>query len=245
MKRRTDRNEEIGKVYNKLTVLKVWFDGRYWRTECQCECGNKCTPALGDIRKIRRATTSCGCVQLAVSSAVHMKHGHYVTSIRDHGGSPEYLSWQAMKGRCYRSRNASYKHYGGRGITVCERWVDSFENFIADMGIKPTPKHMIDRIDTNGNYCPENCKWSDIIEQCNNKNNNVKYEFNGKSLTVAQISRITGVGYVTIRKRLEHGWTIPKAFVVPSNPLYDGYKRKRLVRLESTAECEAVTLTDG
>jgi len=134
-----------------------------------------------------------------------MKHGHYSTPIRCHGGSSEYKSWQAMKGRCYRPKNASFKHYGERGITVCERWRNSFKDFITDMGLKPTPKHTIDRIDTNGNYEPSNCQWSDNVTQCNNKSNNVFYDFKGDRKTLAQISRLSGISFECLKNRIIKG----------------------------------------
>jgi hypothetical protein len=83
--------------------------------------------------------------------------------------SPEYRNWQALKDRCYSKGTKYYKYYGGRGITVCDRWVDSFENFLADMGTRPSSKHSIDRIDVNGNYEPSNCRWATHCTQAINK----------------------------------------------------------------------------
>lgn len=207
MKRRSERNEEVGVKYGRLTVLSVHFDGRYWRTECQCDCGNKCTPALGDIKKKKHATTSCGCYAAEVASISHSLHGHAV-----HGSeSKEYGAWASMKSRCYRTRDDSFSKYGGRGIVVCDRWINSFENFFSDMGIKPTSQHSLDRIDVNGPYSPENCKWSTVIEQCNNRRSNVKLEFNGEMLTAPEISRRLGFPRHTITARMREGMTLHQA----------------------------------
>ena len=83
--------------------------------------------------------------------------------------SAEYNTWRSIKKRCYKLNNASYKDYGGRGITMCDRWFDSFENFFADIGPRPSPKHSIDRIDVNGNYEPSNCRWATVLQQVTNK----------------------------------------------------------------------------
>jgi hypothetical protein len=127
---------------------------------CQCDCGK-----MKEIRATHLksgATISCGCLQ--------SKPGDKNPNYR-HGGrySPEYWPWQALKDRCVNKNRGDFQSYGGRGITVCERWRDSFENFFADMGPRPSPKHSVDRIDVNGNYEPGNCRWASISEQSRNK----------------------------------------------------------------------------
>ena len=103
-------------------------------------------------------TKSCGCMTVNVRGT---KHGM--------SGSSEYGTWRAIRSRCEKPEATSYLYYGGRGIKVCERWRESFENFFADMGLKPTPKHTIDRIDNSGNYEPGNCEWKLMAEQAINK----------------------------------------------------------------------------
>lgn len=141
-----------GQTYNKLTAIEYSGGGKW---KCLCECGNYTNVKRGDLA--RNHTKSCGC--LAVENA--KTHGK-----RD---SKEYNSWHGMKNRCLNENHVHYKHYGGRGITVCDEWKDSFENFYKDMGDKPTPQHSIDRINVNGNYTPENCRWATKKEQSLNK----------------------------------------------------------------------------
>lgn len=103
--------------------------------------------------------------------------------------------------RCNNINNESYPHYGGRGITVCERWMESFENFISDMGEKPTKNHSIDRIDVNGNYETSNCRWATKIEQENNKTDNRIIFHKGKNYTIAQLSKLLNINYSTLWNR--------------------------------------------
>jgi len=103
-------------------------------------------------------------------------HGHN----RRGKTTKEYRSWYHMKTRCYNKKRPYWKYYGGRGIKVCDRWKDSFVNFLSDMGNKPTSKHSLDRIDNNGDYSPDNCKWSTSKQQTRNKRSNIMIEYNGK-----------------------------------------------------------------
>lgn len=122
--------------------------------------------------------------------------------------SKTYKIWNGILSRCTRPRSTSYENYGGRGIAVCERW-QMFPNFLADMGECP-PGSSIERIDNNGHYCPENCKWADRIEQGNNRRNNVIIEFNGEKLTAAQWGRKLGIARTTLIRRLRDGKPIER-----------------------------------
>lgn len=125
-----------------------------------------------------------------------------------HGGfgTPEYSAWRAMIKRCTNARNASYARYGARGITVCQRWLDSFENFIFDMGRRPSDKHSLDRIDNNAGYGPDNCRWATATEQQCNRSSVIAIEHNGQTFCVAEWSRRTGIPASTIKQRIRLGW---------------------------------------
>jgi len=132
---------------------------------------------------------------------------------RTHGASqtPEYMVWKNMKGRCNNPKNSVYKHYGKRGITVCARWLTSFENFIIDMGARPSALHQLDRIDVNGSYSPENCRWAAPTQNARNKRNNRLISYNGETLPLSAWAERTGIAYNTLRMRLEAGWEPERA----------------------------------
>lgn len=126
-----------------------------------------------------------------------------------------YRCWNAMRQRCNNPKRPEYKNYGGRGIHVCNSWNESFENFLADMGVCPSNKHTIDRLDNEKGYSPENCKWVTYIENLNNKRSSVKYTINGKTMTVTQWAREKGCSRGKLFKRLYRGWSFEKAYNTP------------------------------
>jgi hypothetical protein len=130
---------------------------------------------------------------------------------------PEYNIWRLMKRRCYKSTDPVFPHYCGRGIFVCDRWLESWRNFLEDMGPRPSPKHSIDRIDNDGPYSPENCRWALPIQQHGNTRTNVFIEHNGKIQHLADWSRETGLKYNTIQNRLKQGWPMERLFE-PARP---------------------------
>lgn len=124
---------------------------------------------------------------------------------------PLYDIYSGMKARCYNNSSPFYYRYGGRGITICKRWQASYDNFVEDMGERLVG-YSLERIDNNGNYEPSNCRWATSKEQCNNRSDNKKYIYKDKSLTLPELSQITGVKYATLRKRLiTLGWDISTA----------------------------------
>jgi hypothetical protein len=127
---------------------------------------------------------------------------------------PTYLSWVAMRSRCRNPKDSSYARYGGRGISVCERW-SSYALFLADMGFRPE-ETSIDRIDVNGNYEPGNCRWATQRQQHNNRRDNHVIQWDGRSQTLTQWARELGIGWATLLSRLDR-WGLPRAFTEPLN----------------------------
>lgn len=124
---------------------------------------------------------------------------------------PEYGVWNTMKSRCLNPKNKKYSIYGGRGITITPRWME-FQNFISDMGWRPSPNHTLERKNTDGNYNPYNCVWRTMKDQCRNKRNNVKVTIGGETKCLKAWTEERGLQYNTVRTRLKRGWSIEKAF---------------------------------
>ena len=133
-----------------------------------------------------------------------------------HGMSrtPEYQAWKGMKHRCFNPNHKKYPNWGGRGITVCDRWLD-FENFLADMGSRPTTKHSLDRINNNGDYSLENCRWATKAVQVNNRRSNHLITIDDVTLTIAQWEKEMGFSASVIHRRLKLGWSEYKAVMTP------------------------------
>lgn len=125
--------------------------------------------------------------------------------------SPAYYCWAMMKNRCYNESSNRYYLYGGRGITVCPQWLHSFSTFIKDIGERPSPRHTIEREDSNGNYCPENCRWATYAEQNRNVSRNVLFEFDGRTMCARDWDIAYGHRPDTVARRVKRGWSIEKA----------------------------------
>lgn len=140
-----------------------------------------------------------------------------------HGGgiAAEHQAWTSMKKRCFNPGTAGYRYYGGRSITVCDRWRDSYEDFLADVGRRPSPVHSLDRLDVNGHYEPGNVRWALPIEQGNNRRTNRLITVGGATHTMSEWARIAGLLPVTVHQRLRHGWSPERAVSTPSR----GYRR--------------------
>ena len=143
----------------------------------------------------------------------NLKHGEKGNA----GASPEYTSWSAMRARCKNPNLKEYPRYGGRGIAVCERW-QSYENFLADMGRRPTLGHTIDRIDVNQGYFKENCRWATAIEQANNRTRQTYLEIDGVRKTQAQWLRQFNLKKPTFQTRIRNGWDVKTALTHPVRP---------------------------
>jgi len=160
------KNNLIGNVYGRLTVTSFSHKDKRGRVHwaCICECGNINSVRVDALT--RGVSKSCGCLQKALLADRKLSHGYTVNG--NNNGNKTYVSWKTMKQRCLNPNHGEYKNYGGRGITVCPRWVDSFANFVSDMGER-TDGLTIDRINVNGNYEPDNCRWADWFVQNNNQ----------------------------------------------------------------------------
>ena len=207
---------KIGDRFSKLTVID--FVGinkqkkRIWL--CRCDCGNMTNVTTGHLTECH--TTSCGCTRIQNS----IKATKISNTTHGMKGTKEYCAWSELKQRCYNKKEPQYKNYGARGIRVCDRWLNSFENFYADIGKAPAG-YSIDRIDVNGNYCPENCRWADTETQQYNRRDTVKITFDGITETLLYWSKKTGLPtkilYSRIRcnKKIKRPWSIEKILTTP------------------------------
>jgi hypothetical protein len=175
--------------------------------QCVCACGAIVKARGKDMRKGH--VKSCGCLRAETIAEVRKTHGQT--------NSPEYSSWLHMRRRCVRVDEPAYENYGGRGIAVCERW-QSFENFLADMGPKPTPKHSIERLDNEKNYSLDNCVWATRTEQNCNTRRNVYIEIGGERLAVSAAARKFNIPVTRLRTRLRRGWPVARALGVETAP---------------------------
>lgn len=205
---------DVGKKFGRLTVVKV-LPRAMWITiqvrgkphptstvEAVCDCGNVWTGRLYSLRSGH--TTSCGCASVEASKkAKYTTHGMYE--------SPEYNAYRSMIKRCYNKSHKSFRYYGGRGIKVCDRWLESFENFYADMGPRPSSEHSLDRVLNDEGYSKENCRWATGVEQANNRSNVTHIEVNGRTLSVSQAAREIGMNRKTLSDRLLSGMSVEEA----------------------------------
>lgn len=195
-----------GQRFGQLTIIKIKATSHGWMVQCKCDCGglrwfNACH-IMPDTRKYQRCGRS-GCKKIGPR-----KHNMSRTNT--------YKSWAGMKERCYNRNSKWFHRYGGRGIIVCDRWLNSFENFLADMGEKPVASRIsLERINNDGNYEPSNCKWATQKEQTNNTSKSRRLTFDGKTKTVEEWSKKTGIKYFTIIRRIEAGWTVKQALTKP------------------------------
>lgn len=202
------RGDLSGKKFGRLIAVAFassTSQGAKWL--CRCECGET-TYALA--KKLKGGSVkSCGCIQYAPM------HGGAVGGRK----SPEYHSWLAMKSRCYNPKNVMFHRYGGRGITVCEQWVDNFGQFLADMGSRPDG-YTIDRIDNDAGYTPENCRWAPKLQQDSNRSTSRVVEVGGIVGCVADVYRKLdprpSVSLNTVQRRIALGVAPELAFFTPN-----------------------------
>lgn len=182
--------------FGKLTVIsEVKTNKKGTHYLCKCDCGNQIIASASELKRGHK--TSCDCLRWS---------GDYV---RKHGmsGTKAYGSWTNMRRRCNDKTNKEYDSYGGRGITYCSKW-DTFEGFWEDMKEGYADNLTLDRKNVDENYSKENCKWSTIKEQANNKRNNHYLKYRGETLTLMQLAEKYKVKYELIRERIKRGWSI-------------------------------------
>lgn len=191
---------------------------RKWR--CQCDCGAIVAVITRDL--FNGNTTSCGC----------RIHEFHADRLRTHGMTRTitYATWTSMLARCSNPQSDRYVYYGGRGITVCERW-HSFDLFFQDMGERPSKSHSLDRIDNDGNYEPRNCRWALKATQNRNRRNNVTIEYRGETMCITDWADRLNMDHATLQQRIQrYGWSVEKAFTTPVRPrslivIYNGQSR--------------------
>lgn len=198
----------IGKRFGRLYVesiskrekmksgsVKIYF-------HCKCDCGNETDVVYQQLKSGK--TKSCGCYRRDKLTHDNITHNQSKTRL--------YKIYIGMKKRCYNEKSDSYSYYGGRGITICDEWLNSFETFKKwSMDNGYSENKSIDRINVDIGYCPNNCRWTDLLTQANNKSDNTYLEFNGERMTIAEWGRKTGISCYTISKRIRSGWSIEDA----------------------------------
>ena len=181
-----------GVKFGRLLALKT--NGKDTRKKylwlCKCDCGNVTTVSSDSL--VQGKTKSCGCLHKWSAENAHTTHGEN----RRGKMTPEYGAWSCMKSRCTNPNAKQFKYYGGRGIKICKRWFHSFENFLSDMGRRPSSKHSLDRYpNINGDYKPSNCRWATKKEQSEGRRNVILIEFDGKRMILRDWARHLNIKY--------------------------------------------------
>ena len=182
-----------GQTFGRLTPLEYVGQEYY---ACACACGGKSRTSGHNLQK--GLSRSCGCLRNELRISIHTKHGML--------SAKEYGVWTGMRHRCNSKTHPSFKDYGGRGITVCERWND-FANFMADMGPRPSEKHSLDRIDNDQGYSPENCRWATASQQHRNTRANRTLTYAGVTKPLCEWAEERGIATTTLAHRLRTGWS--------------------------------------
>lgn len=200
-------NIEPGTKFNMLEFVekrKSIKDGKVTKSVglFKCDCGLEKEYRILDVKNGH--TKSCGCIR----KTCNIKHGQTI----NRNISKEYTAWQNMKERCMNVNKEEYVNYGGRGIKVCDRWLESFSNFYEDMGEAYDESYSLDRIDNNGNYSPENCRWASKKEQSLNTRSNVRINYNSENLTIREWAEKTKIPVSTITYRYYKNMSTEKIF---------------------------------
>jgi hypothetical protein len=216
----TKIQDRTGEVFNSWTVLQYGHKrGKSHLWLCRCVCGREILVMMDSLRSGK----STQCADCAYQSRSHRPHTRSFYTLPHQPRRPRRISghltedhcYYAMFERCYNPNAAKYGRYGGRGITICQRWRESFQAFLDDMGPRPSNDHSIDRIDNNGNYEPANCRWATRTEQQRNKSNNHLISFDGQTMCIADWANEVGLSWHVLTMRLRLGWTVERALTEP------------------------------
>jgi hypothetical protein len=201
-----------GQRFNRLTV-RAYLSGGAW--QCECECGGS---AVTTGTKLKSGhSKSCGCLK-AERAANRLRHHGLMDDGHRH---PLIDTYANMMSRCGNESDAAYDRYGGRGITVCDRWANGedgktgFFCFVEDMGPRLSRLHSLDRVDNNGPYSPENCRWATKKEQARNRRSNRTIEHDGRHIAISEYCERTGLNFQAVNSRLSKGWSIERAITAP------------------------------
>ena len=201
------RLDLTGQRFGRLTAIRYAESRRgkaHWL--CKCDCGGESVSSATRLKA--GGVLSCGCLVADATIKACRTHGLTRTS--------EHTTWLGIRKRCNNPNDPSFPRYGGRGIRVCEEWDSSFERFLSDMGMKPSPLHTIDRIDNDGPYAAWNCRWVEQKTQQRNKRSNVIIEFEGESRCISEWAEMFGIKQATLRARLRNNWPIREALTTPT-----------------------------
>lgn len=208
-------NDLTGQRFSRLVVIsRAPNHGRRTMWNCRCDCGNEVVVRAENLQSGN--SKSCGCLKI----------DNHPKSANGLGKTRLSRILSSMKQRCYNKKCSEYYLYGGRGIRVCDEWMNDSNNFYSwalSHGFQENATQVecsIDRIDPNGNYCPENCRWVDSFAQANNTRRNIFYEFNGERHTLAEWGRIVGIKTTTLFTRINYlGWSLEEALTLPISPI--------------------------
>ena len=201
-----------GQTFGRLKVIRRAgvTANRKVLWECQCECGTTCTVRTAQLRSGK--TQSCGCRRKELALEACTKHGCAGRGRE----SKEYRIWQGMIERCTNPNEPHYKDYGGRGITVCQRWRESFAAFLEDVGHRPSDRHQLDRFPNNGgNYESGNVRWATRKQQMRNTRANKLLTYQGETLPMVEWCERLSLDYGKVSYRLRRGWSVAAAFQSP------------------------------
>lgn len=191
-----------GDKVGRWTIVKAKSDKNRRLADVRCDCGTEKSVSRTSMHI--GTSLSCGCWSAERASIVNATHRMT--------GTPEYIAWSSMKDRCNDPLDKGYYRYGGRGIRVCDEWMESFASFMASVGPRPGPEYSIDRINNDGNYEPGNCRWATRKEQCRNRSSCRMLTYLGRTQSLIEWTEELDLSYNTVKRRLLNGFDVAMAF---------------------------------